>query len=794
MDIVESEQFILTQVIKNIVDFQAVEDAKGTPYSNLIRLVSKEPQLIFSKLLATESDVYLFFNNLTSLQKSFLIPKIEIYKKGKNGEDIPIVFRSHFDGDEYNTYAFSTNKSLDINSLQGRQDGVGLKKISITDRNENQADVNIEVKMDFFFDNVLALANSSFKELITVPEIRTNKSERDFRIKLVIGWETPIDASGDVFSGDDLDIIEKSNIVYLLNLTTHNISFSENGNVNITINYQGSTEKTFSHNPDYDILALNTEDKINFFHINASDDPSDPIRFAYTTLCLLRDQLEKKLEVLYTANPEIQSDSLKDKKEPSVIDEKIKTIEEDKEKVDKKIEELELIVIKYKYMLILNSIFYNNRACCIDVPFSILEAFTKETVVQNDNLVVLLDTLLEQIGRPKTLIGSSNAVDNDRAEMIAKLQELHKTVNKATEDELKNVDLQNDFIYDVFTNAASGVLPALAVLSPVNGSNIIATELMKEMKRINYITLGDLLNTVLSFLPASQEADIILGPCKIGDFIINLAQFPISINNFVIWFTNNVIKTVRKQYFLWDFIKDITNDLIKSNLMGMTFHGHSKINANIMVSSISSTKQLEKGKLYTDDDHIVSLLSRNIANTEKIYSYFVLYIYDYNLDKRDGDPEMDMKDGIYHFTIGNSVGILKTAAFNKIDFPRMKDMRIVDGQLQKPGSLLKEHYSLDMKTIGCPLFVNGQTLYYDASYLGLLGRKAAEDLGLGGYYLVTGIETTIGQDGYENSVKCVWNAQRQPSKEEINIIVNENAKNNINDAKQTFDRFKQGTK
>lgn len=785
MNVQEIEQFVLTQLLERIVKFQEVIDATGEPYSNIIRIIGKEPQLVFNKLLACEPDVYQFFNDLTSLQKGYMVPKIEIYKKDKNGKDIPLKFKSFFDSEEYTKYAFN-NDNLDINTL-GRQDGAGLKKISITDRNENQSDVNIEVKIDLFFDNVLALANSSFRELITVPKIRKSTTERDFRIKLVVGWETPIDASGNVFSTEQLDIIERSNIVYLLNLTTHTINFRENGNIDISVVYQGSTEKTFSSNSDYDILSITDKDKRDWFETNVI-----PLPVSYKELSDRKENIEKEIERLNTNVA--TGEQIEESKLNQTSKDRIAKIEKEKEEIDKKLEELELLVIKSKYSLILEAIAKKNRICYIDIPQSFAEQFAKEeATAENKAISAMFLALLKTTATPKVLIRNAAAITStdaivslrtsatepnpkelqvvlDAAKSVTEAKSTEEGVKNAAED--NESALKGDFSVmdrmEAMVDIEYGRIPKNS--SVVVSDSQHAKDITGKETRIYYITLGDLINTLLEFLPTANEADIILGPCKIGNRILNLAQFPISINNFAAWFNNNVVKAVRKSYFLWDFIKDLANDLIKSNLMGFNSKGSPETYANILVSSVNSDKQLFKGNVYIDTQ-VISGLSRNINNTEKIYSYFVIYLYDYNMDRRYGDLKEDMANGIYHFSIGRNAGILKNASFNKIDFPRYRDMRLVDGQLQSPGSLLKEHYSMDMKTIGCPIFVNGMTLYFDASYLGIIGRKASEDLGLGGYYLVTGIETTISTEGYENAIKAVWNVQRSPNAEEISTMV-----------------------
>lgn len=125
----------------------------------------------------------------------------------------------------------------------------------------------------------------------------------------------------------------------------------------------------------------------------------------------------------------------------------------------------------------------------------------------------------------------------------------------------------------------------------------------------------------------------------------------------------------------------------------------------------------------------------------------------------------DMEDGIYHFSLARDRGIVKTIDFSKIDFPRLRDMRITTEGFNNVGDLLREHYNMNLKTIGSPLFIVGGQLYFDGAYLGESGRDITERLGLGGYYLITGIETSFSKDLYESNVKCTWTSMRKTSAE-----------------------------
>lgn len=758
LEVYEIEQFILVQILDKIIQFHQANDKNS--YENIITVNGDKPELTYNRILSCPPDVYKFFNELTDLQKSCMVPKIVLYKKEKDGTEKVIKFRNFFDSQEYSKFA-TTATSFDIN--QRKEDGVGLKRISISDRSERPSDVHITCKIDLYFDNITSMMNSDVISLVTTPEIRTNNSAIDYRIKLVFGWETPADSSGNIFSSDQIDIIERSNVVYLLELVSHDLDFKENGSVGLSIEYQGALERYFGANSEADIFNIYTD--LYSLDLKYPDekfiDIKDPailnsVRQArgnvgrdskldqYIKISALRDSIEFQIQQLNEKNKKDL-----DGQETSLIpnseqkkDDRIEELEKQESELSKQIEDLEVFAVKEKYSKILNGIFSSNRLFYIDVPSEFLNgAFKASAESDRATFDVNLFNVINLLKGP-------NTVTTDRGS----LEFLRTKINEKLNDAKSIKDLES-------VTLKSNVNPFVAIPGMIHQILFPGDEVKDKI--VHYITLGDIVNTVVGFLPKKENINLILGPCKIGKYTLNLSQFPISVVNFSIWFVNNVVKKCKKKYFLWDFVQDLIRDLVTPNLVRGRISGDTKeIALTVAVSSVVSDQKLSPGIVY-NDNILVNYLSRNITNVSKLYPYLILYAYDFELTKRNGDAKEDEADGIYHYAIGRNKGIVKSIHFNKVDFPKYRDMRMTHANINNPGNILRIHYNLSIKTIGNPLFMNGGTFYFDGSYLGLMGAEITDRIGLGGYYIVTGIEINGSPDiGYEVVVSGTWMAMK----------------------------------
>jgi hypothetical protein len=118
-----------------------------------------------------------------------------------------------------------------------------------------------------------------------------------------------------------------------------------------------------------------------------------------------------------------------------------------------------------------------------------------------------------------------------------------------------------------------------------------------------------------------------------------------------------------------------------------------------------------------------------------------------------GNYKHDTELGIYHQYLGSPCGLLKTMNFNREDQAMLREVKI-----QKEGALgpeqLRELYSAEIDLYGNTLFKNGSYIYLDPKLMGSTPEQL-RILGLHGYYLITGVSSTVTENSFDVSVSAL---------------------------------------
>jgi hypothetical protein len=185
----------------------------------------------------------------------------------------------------------------------------------------------------------------------------------------------------------------------------------------------------------------------------------------------------------------------------------------------------------------------------------------------------------------------------------------------------------------------------------------------------------------------------------------------------------------------------------------------------------------------------------NNINTHKdYYNYFIIY------DKKFADfyPQNDrVKDadlGVYHFTVGEDYGLLKSANFSRIDTPYLKEAKAVGRKTFYLGQF-RDRYNVDITMVGNNIYYPGMMLYIQPSAEAVQTVNSdkpeenpsfAQITGIGGYYFVEKVDSTISEDGYETKLSCIWQYDGTETPEETtngllkcDVLFENNASENI---------------
>jgi ribonucleotide reductase beta subunit family protein with ferritin-like domain len=280
----------------------------------------------------------------------------------------------------------------------------------------------------------------------------------------------------------------------------------------------------------------------------------------------------------------------------------------------------------------------------------------------------------------------------------------------------------------------------------------------------------------------------------------DIASIPISLDLFSEWFLQNVIKKGREKYYVLHFIKDVLAGLVSVAMNSSCFTGLPSTPTRFATSDVLLKKPVinkrvtldqilgggTAGQSSTSQSWIVprnerySLLPRTRTGTmgPPIPTYVV-----YCSDSRPvgtGKAVEDINNGIYHFNLGASAGLVKTIQFQREDQPFLRESKI-----QRHGALgaeqLRELYKVDMSMIGNTLLKNGQFIYINPVAIGsgipfgtgMSSLDYATTIGLGGYFLVTGVTHTISDAGFDVTISALHQAMRDANEATVGVSPDE---------------------
>lgn len=328
---------------------------------------------------------------------------------------------------------------------------------------------------------------------------------------------------------------------------------------------------------------------------------------------------------------------------------------------------------------------------------------------------------------------------------------------------------------------------------------------------ITYFYLGDLFDIVLEeFVNTDQighNTKFVLGDMEYilpditeeqRKYLVNIADIPISLDKFKSWFFDTIIKPQKTKYVLKYFLEDMLTNLVKELLSPECFGGklsqkfrpasslftlpvsdnpsgapsHDPMTVADTGANITGADTHGEMRLFekTIDGEKVGELRRN-GTVEDSVSYVMFFARNIVPSFRVANEEEDIKEGIYHFSLGNDKGLVREMDFQRNDQPYMRESRIEEAG-QGQFSRLREHYQCDLRLHGNALFQPGMFVFLNPSVVGfgtpaVRGRDDSGDkikqplgqiIGLLGYYHVQKVENVIAPGNYETTLKLEWQA------------------------------------
>ena len=376
---------------------------------------------------------------------------------------------------------------------------------------------------------------------------------------------------------------------------------------------------------------------------------------------------------------------------------------------------------------------------------------------------------------------SRDPSDDSEFVIVTEDQETFRKTNgqtqreKATKQVLNAVALQNTGRRDLRQN------PSLLLYGDPYFRTGTSGGRDKGVYRIHFIYLGDIIEAAMEVLKEVEQKDEIYPKAKLltGDFkphrniygggLVNLADIPISMDNFLNFFVEQVVEKERDTYPLMTFITDIIEKLVKP-LIANSCDSDTATQLDINTTYLMLKGKGENGEINPIPNGRVSSARRLKAligkggnktpGWKKMNGYFhYIYIYadtplatSFKENRKDDESRK-----VYHLALGRDRGLVKNAVFKKRDVRGLEEARAFSERgASVTDNILIPYHDVDIKLMGNTIFWPGMLFYLDPAFAGLgtksTRRRISQELNIGGYYRVIKVDGTISRDGFESQI------------------------------------------
>lgn len=733
-------------------------DAGGGAHEIIAKLTSRNGRSIF--------------NNLKPAAMSLLVPKVRLYKLIYDGKTL--ISQPEFLFDDFyrreNVDAIFAGNSKRIG-------GVGLSEATWTLAGTNPAESEkvINVNMRFEFQSASDLLGDRYNttdgtinagesdldlkanmiDLILHPPqldeaANSAKDEGEYkpnfyRIKMVVGWARPQLQEGKLpglttFETQQLMAeLSRQRMCLILNLVSHEFDIAEDGKISLAVEYIGSLEESINGN-DSDILRVDQK-------VEELDSTS-------------QQQIEENKKKIAELNEYIEclrlSDSAAAEDEVEFQQEEITALEEDLADLNQLVEEIAADEKVDVYTQFLSSL--QDKVLEVEVDDSAIEDWIESMKSS------IRPPAADIIGESDTASPPENA--DDAEEVIEAEGEAAEDAAEADAEESGAGSASEEFVKNAREEAQD----------PTKGY-------------IHYIPLGDILSAaVKAGMGATNvsvsDSIILTGPVVILHprgyrFHINLADLPIPYQDFQAFFFENVVRKQLSSYPLKQFFKDILEKLVKKLLQppecfekgresravtvsvtNFTVSRATALACDFNIESIGTDTPIPRFNINTNPLPPIGI---DAGESEDDVNCLMFYMNNYKASDLVADEVADLGRGIYHFYIGAEAGIVKSIDYQRSDVQGLREAR--QAEARNLGQI-RDVYSANVTLFGNQMFYPGMKVFLNPP-IGFGEPEAdgygddnnfgsiANLLGIGGYYDVIKVDSTISEGGqYETTLQC----------------------------------------
>tara|TARA_R110000824_G_scaffold52854_7_gene146715 strand:+ start:11884 stop:15663 length:3780 start_codon:yes stop_codon:yes gene_type:complete len=590
----------------------------------------------------------------------------------------------------------------------------------------------------------------------------------NFRIKAVVGWSVPSNfetAAAALGMGSDessllAHALRESQTALFLQIVSHNLTFNENGSVELSIDYQAALSGIL-RSPTADLFVGSDVYKLDKENID--------------------EEISKERERMRLQGASEDTDSL-----TKLLANKKDVVERDKAK---------------KYKKFLSGIYDSGKVYIMPIGKERWKAGlirhmdpkqrARESVTRISKLSNPASDVERAYGANELNMDGINSLASHQAARSADEEEAEEAMTSESDEERMrrqfaerfllsaSSDFRNDVINIPFIflgDLVDFILEDLKFLSDGSSFQFYMgeTEMLDPLRAYQLKSIG--ITCPNSSGTTVQEEIENLDPMRHGHLLqqaaggtlmltTNIANIPISLKYFQEWFVNTVVRPQKESYPFLRFIKDLCSGLIGKAFGNICFS--KKLPTTIKFdTTIFPTEMRDEGSVYSHQ------LKGNVDNGRQAMRRPLLedvaapipalILYSVESKPLTGTRYEDHDKGIFHYAMGARCGLPKKITFNRVDQPFLREARIA-----RVGALgaeqLRELYTVQLDMIGNTLHKNGQYLYIEPIGIGAFDninaastvQNLATRLGFGGYYLITSVGSTVSDAGFDVQVKAL---------------------------------------
>lgn len=669
------------------------------------------------------------------------------------------------------------------------------------------------------FDDYERLITNNYWALVYHPAFKKNRDGYDsiyYRTKVVVGWnDLETSLKNELFKDDRFkniqEDIEDMNISMYLNLVSHDFTFNEDGTIKLKLDYKGSLENSlFSERNNLFIDEKGISLKQALESLKYKTNNALVADSAEQGSTLGRTTTDDNMNTTY-ANQQAKLKFLSYIKNNNDTDKLASELAScGYVGAQNTISQLKSLVNSEKY----NFIIEENQKILDIIQFNLEAA---EVSTKNKYYSILTKQLFVK----RTFKNTNFAINNKIYKIVLDAQQIKDWVNwKNTKSQSAPPNIFSSGLVRLNTNETDvqDIKDTLTQLTIAASENINAnsdkfselTDRLKnkeetiEQKTIYFTTIGHLIDVAYSlsidsndnnkdnsynkiiFTNFSQDAETDILNKNIKQKLKSIANIPVDFNMFINHMVEQVYKPLKDSYTFYQFLKDIIVKIVEPSLSQKdsnddNINKYSNVSLATTIFSLQSGPTSTKNPLlkFVDDDdpqNIIDLKGQNrstfkpylikdkLEKGSKYYNYYLIYDKYLKDFKGVGNQLEDETKGIYHYTVAQGYGLVKSITFKKIDQPYLREAKSVGKKTLFLGQF-RDIYAADIKMVGNNIYNNGMLLYLKPSVefgnpisLDPSNPTFSQLTGVGGYYSVIKVENSITENGYETTLNCLFHS------------------------------------